>query len=68
MKTDMVILADGDFPSHPLPLETLRNVSRIIACDGAAKTLLYAGFMPHCVVGDLDTLEKEIQQQLKDRL
>ena len=65
---NLVIVADGTFPTHPLPLATLRDADLIIACDGAAKTLLHAGFMPHCVVGDLDTLEQEIQQQLKDRL
>ena len=63
-----VIVADGTFPTHPLPLSALKEADIIIACDGAAKTLLHAGFMPQCVVGDLDTLEKEIQQQLKDRL
>ncbi len=65
---NLVIVADGTFPTHPLPLAALRDADLIIACDGAAKTLLHAGFMPHCVVGDLDTLEQEIQQQLKDRL
>ena len=65
---NLVIVADGTFPTHPLPLAALRDADLIIACDGAAKTLLHAGFMPHCVVGDLDTLEQKIQQQLKDRL
>ena len=57
---NLVIVADGTFPTHPLPLAALRDADLIIACDGAAKTLLHAGFMPHCVVGDLDTLEQVI--------
>ncbi|MBO7147789.1 MAG: thiamine diphosphokinase [Lentisphaeria bacterium] len=68
MKTDMVILADGDFPSHPLPLETLRNVSRIIACDGAAKSLLAWGREPDWVVGDLDSLDLDFRQKLASRI
>ncbi len=65
---NVVLVADGTFPTHPVPLEALKDADLIIACDGAAKTLLHAGFMPHCVAGDLDTLEQEIQQQLQDRL
>lgn len=65
---NVVIVADGTFPSHPLPLSALKDADIIIACDGAAATLLHAGFMPHCVVGDLDTLDRKIQEQLQDRL
>ena len=65
---NVVIVADGTFPTHPLPLSALKEADIIIACDGAAATLLRAGFMPQCVVGDLDTLDQSIQLQLKDRL
>lgn len=65
---NVVIVADGTFPAHPLPLAALKDADLIIACDGAAETLLHAGFMPHCVVGDLDTLDQKIQDLLQDRL
>lgn len=65
---NVVIVADGTFPTHPLPLSVLKDADILIACDGAAETLLHAGFMPHCVVGDLDTLDVGIQNLLQDRL
>ena len=35
---ETIILADGDFPSHPLALEWLRQCPYVVCCDGAAKT------------------------------
>lgn len=34
-----VILADGDFPSHSIPLSILHQAPRLICCDGALLTL-----------------------------
>lgn len=41
MKKDFsaVILADGDFPSHAIPLGILHQTRRLICCDGALLTL-----------------------------
>ena len=33
---ETIILADGDFPSHPLALEWLRQCPYVVCCDGAA--------------------------------
>jgi thiamine pyrophosphokinase len=56
MKRPTVILADGDFPSHPRPLAVLRAAARIVCCDGAALKLRKAGLEPDRIVGDLDSL------------
>lgn len=34
-----VILADGDFPTHQIPLGILHQAQRLICCDGALLTL-----------------------------
>ena len=58
-----VIVANGSFPRHPVPLSFLHEASRIICCDGATKALLEHGLEPDCIVGDLDSLSQELQQR-----
>ena len=58
-----VIVANGAFPSHPVPLSFLGKASRIICCDGAAETLLNFGLEPDFIVGDFDSLSPEMQQR-----
>ena len=50
-----VLLANGDFPRHPVPLTILRRAGFLICCDGAAANLP-AGIEPDAVVGDGDSL------------
>ena len=35
----IIILANGNFPSHQIPLNFLKNQSKIICCDGAIDKL-----------------------------
>lgn len=57
---DAVILADGDFPSHPLPLSVLRAAPLLVCCDGAVRHAPQAD----AVVGDGDS----VPDALRDRL
>jgi len=68
MTSKTVILADGSFPAHEIPLGYLRNAEHIICCDGSAKRLLEAGIEPEAIVGDLDSLSDEIEEKYSDRL
>lgn len=63
-----VIIADGTFPEHEIPLRYLKNAPNIICCDGGAEKLIKAGFIPDAIVGDLDSLRKETAQIFSDRL
>jgi thiamine pyrophosphokinase len=63
-----VILADGTFPSHEIPLSFLQTARKIIACDGATVSLLQAGLEPDYIVGDLDSLSAELKRRYADRL
>jgi thiamine pyrophosphokinase len=65
---DTVVLADGAFPEHEIPLECLRNASRIICCDGAAGSLLKFGLKPFAIVGDCDSLEPAVLRKYSDRI
>ena len=65
---ETVILADGDFPCHSVPLEILRNARRIICCDGAVSSLLSEGLEPFSIVGDCDSVGPDIAVRYADRL
>ena len=63
-----VIVADGVFPRHNIPLEYLRNAERIICCDGSVGNLIKAGFIPEAIVGDMDSLDPAIARRFHDRI
>ena len=56
LKNPLLIVANGEFPSHSIPLEILTKANCILACDGAADTLLDRGYIPDIILGDLDSL------------
>ena len=49
---DIVILANGSFPTHPVPLSILNRAKHVIACDGAVSHYLEADV----VIGDGDSV------------
>ncbi len=59
MKT--VILANGAFPTHPVPLAALHAADLIVCCDGAAEKLVADGLEPGIIVGDLDSVPPAIK-------
>ena len=67
-KHTTVILADGDFPVHEIPMGYLKTAGRIICCDGSAENLIKAGFIPDAIVGDMDSLNQSIAGRFHDRI
>lgn len=63
-----VIMAAGDFPVHPEPLKRLHSADVLIACDSAAGTLVRRNIKIDYVVGDMDSLESEYRELLKEKL
>jgi thiamine pyrophosphokinase len=63
-----VIVADGTFPSHEIPLGYLKNAKRIICCDGSTQNLIITGMQPDAIVGDLDSLSDELANKYADRI
>lgn len=71
---DAVILANGEYPSHPLPLQLLEEASYIVCCDGAANEYIKKGKAPSIIIGDGDSLlpvnkerYREIVLHIKDQ-
>lgn len=67
-RTEAAILANGDFPTHPVPLSLLRTARRILCCDGAADRLAGHGLEPYRVIGDLDSLSPEGRERFAGKL
>ena len=61
-KFKTVVLANGDFPSHKIPLEALLNADHIICCDGVVQNLLNFGLKPSYIIGDLDSISEELKK------
>lgn len=63
----IAIICNGEFPSS---LDRITDhMDMIVACDGAASTLVKQyGMIPDYVVGDLDSLEGDLKEKLKDRI
>jgi len=63
-----IIVADGTFPTHEIPLGYLKNAKRIVCCDGSAAGAVLAGFTPDAIVGDMDSLSEELANKFADRI
>lgn len=63
-----VILANGTFPVHPVPLTRLREADLIVCCDGAAEKLVAHGLEPGIIIGDLDSVSPELKERYRNIL
>ena len=59
---EAVILANGEYPSHPLPLQMLKNAEFVVCCDGAANEYILRGHTPDVIIGDGDSLSPEYKE------
>ncbi|MBR1668359.1 MAG: thiamine diphosphokinase [Bacteroidaceae bacterium] len=55
---DCVVLANGDYPTHPIPLSILEHAPYLVCCDGAAIA------QADIIIGDGDS----VPEQFRDRL
>lgn len=58
-----LLLADGDYPVHPIPLNLLKSGLPVVCCDGAANRFIDEGGLPQAIVGDGDSLREDIRQR-----
>ena len=59
----VVILANGDFPTHKEPLLKLEEACTIICCDGSVNNLEKNGLEPHYILGDMDSIDKNLKNK-----
>ncbi len=63
MEADAVILAAGDFPSHPNASAWLDH-EHVVCCDSAAVAFAESGRKPWRCIGDGDSLPEEWKERL----
>jgi len=68
LKNPLVIVANGEFPTHSIPLQVLNKATSILACDGATNTLVKKGYIPNIIIGDLDSLSDENKIKYNNRI
>ena len=61
---DAVIVANGQFPTHAVPLNILHHAKHLIACDGAIVPLLLEGVGEACIIGDGDSVPEAYRDRL----
>ena len=59
-KFDAVILANGTFPTHAVPLKVLHEADRVVCCDGAITHYPHADI----VIGDGDSIPSAYHDRL----
>ena len=64
----IVVLANGEFPKHDIPLHELDVAGSIICCDGAVESLINYGKRPQAIVGDFDSIPQSIKEDLVEIL
>lgn len=60
---DAVILANGEYPAHRIPLSLLESSAYTVCCDGAADRYIRDGFVPAAIVGDGDSISDEVMSR-----
>ena len=62
-----MILANGDYPKHSVPLQKINEAGYIICCDGALNSMTENGIDPHVIIGDLDSIDPALKLKYEDR-
>ena len=60
---EAVILANGEYPAHELPLRLLAEAQFVGCCDGAANEYISRGHTPDVIIGDGDSLLPEYKKR-----
>lgn len=60
---DAVVLANGEYPTNPLPLKILAEVPYVICCDGGANEYIRQGHIPNLIIGDGDSISEENRKE-----
>ena len=63
-----IIVANGKFPEHEIPLNLLHKAEIVVCCDGAIAKLDKNGIEPTIIVGDLDSLSDNYRSRFAAKL
>ncbi|MBT3519094.1 MAG: thiamine diphosphokinase [Candidatus Marinimicrobia bacterium] len=52
----IVLMGNGEIPSHDIPINIIKNAKTILSADGGANKLNRLEFLPNLILGDLDSI------------
>lgn len=56
---EAVVLANGEYPTAPLPLQILAEAPYVVCCDGGANEYIRQGHIPNLIIGDGDSISEK---------
>ena len=62
-KPYVVIIANGEFPTHPFPLSCISKANETICLDGALTQCLAHNIVPDAIVGDGDSTSETLKKE-----
>ena len=62
----VVVIANGPLLKHPLCEHLVTDNDVIVCADGGARKALALGFTPQVVIGDMDSMEAPLREQLQE--
>jgi len=65
LQSKIVILANGEKPSHHIPVHILLNAEVVVCCDGAISFLEQENIIPHIITGDCDSMTSVQKEKYK---
>ena len=68
LSNSVIILANGEFPNHPIPFKLLEETQLIICCDGAVDKLLKLDKTPDFIIGDMDSISRVTKEMFENKI
>lgn len=64
MKTGCIVV-NGNMRDFEFHTQVISRCDFVIAADGAANELMKMGALPNCVIGDMDSIKKEVYEHFR---
>tara|TARA_Y100000996_G_scaffold410027_1_gene391682 strand:- start:590 stop:1219 length:630 start_codon:yes stop_codon:yes gene_type:complete len=58
-----ILLANGTYPNHSVPLDIINKAEEIICLDGAADKAFHNNLNPSLILGDLDSISENLKRK-----
>lgn len=65
---NIVILVNGEFPTHSIPKSILLKTKNIICCDGSINKLDEISIEPYKIIGDLDSINDALRLKFSEKI
>jgi len=68
LQKSCILLANGKFPEHRIPLDIIIGSKNIICLDGAVNNLVKYNLEPLMIIGDLDSINSDLKEKYSEMI